>query len=299
DVAWGRVVPRSTAAAPTRAAPITLALRRDLPWLLGAGAASEAATAPVSGSASAPVSGSAPGSAPFSDSARAVLSVLDQSGASFMADLAAATALPMADIEAALWELVAAGALTADGFAALRALMEPSPRGGGVAGRLARGAPVASGRWALLRPPAAPDIDILEALARQYLCRYGLVFRDLLAREPAAPPWSALLRVYRRMEMTGELRGGRLVAGFVGEQFALPEALDALRALRREPPSGELLEISACDPLNLVGIVTPGPRIPAVMGNVVIYRDGVPLVPIVDAEREPRDRAPLDPVLQA
>lgn len=318
DVAWGRVVPRATAAAPTRAAPITLALRRDLAWLLGAGSESASESAPATATATAPVSASgtapatatapapvsasatapapvsatatAPAPASVSDSARAVLAALERAGASFLTDLLAATGLPMPELEEALWELVAAGAITADGFAALRALMEPSPRGGGVAGRLARGAPVASGRWSLLRPPPAEPVDVVEALARQYLCRYGVVLRDLCAREPGAPPWSALLKVYRRMEMAGEIRGGRLVAGFVGEQFALPEALDALRATRKEPPSGEIVEISGCDPLNLTGIITPGPRVPAVMGNVVLYRDGVPLVPLAPAEERPGTR---------
>ena len=104
-----------------------------------------------------------------------------------------------------------------------------------------------------------------------------MVFRDLLPREPGAPAWRDLLRVYRRLEMRGELRGGRIVGGFVGEQFAAPEALEALRAMRREPADGQVVRVSACDPLNLVGILTPGPRVPAVLGHYVAYRDGVPL----------------------
>ena len=120
------------------------------------------------------------------------------------------------------------------------------------------------------------NLQSLEALARQYVRRYGVVFRDLLAREPA-PPWRDLVRVLRRLEMRGELPGGRLVAGFVGEQFASPEALDALRALRREPRNGERVRLSACDPLNLVGILTPGPRVPATLANNVLYEDGAPV----------------------
>jgi ATP-dependent Lhr-like helicase len=108
--------------------------------------------------------------------------------------------------------------------------------------------------------------------------RYGVVFRDLLQREPDVPAWRDLLRVYRRLEMRGDLRGGRIVGGFVGEQFAAPEALEALRAIRREEPSGQTVRISACDPLNLVGIITPGPRVPAVPGHHVTYRDGVPVL---------------------
>ena len=108
--------------------------------------------------------------------------------------------------------------------------------------------------------------------------RYGVVFRDLLAREPDVPAWRDLLRIYRRLEMSGELRGGRIVGGFVGEQFAAPEALEALRAIRREERCGQTVRVSACDPLNLVGIITPGPRVPAVPGHHVSYRDGVPVL---------------------
>jgi ATP-dependent Lhr-like helicase len=118
---------------------------------------------------------------------------------------------------------------------------------------------------------------VLERVALQYLRRYGVVFRDLLARESAPPPWRELLRVYRTLEARGSLRGGRFVTGFTGEQFALPEAVDALRALRRAPREGaERIEASAADPLNLVGILTPGARVPAVLGNRVAYVDGVP-----------------------
>jgi ATP-dependent Lhr-like helicase len=128
-------------------------------------------------------------------------------------------------------------------------------------------------------PPAAPPTDdLVEARARQYVRRYGVVFRDLLQREPGMPAWRDLLRVYRRLEMRGDLRGGRIVGGFVGEQFAAPEALEALRALRREQPGGQTVRVSAVDPLNLVGIVTPGPRVPAVPGHHVDYRDGVPML---------------------
>jgi ATP-dependent helicase Lhr and Lhr-like helicase len=153
------------------------------------------------------------------------------------------------------------------------------------------------GRWSLLRSPLAvtsepatipgdrasanaaeanAQEDRLELLARQYVRRWGVVFRDLLRREPQAPPWRDLVRVYRRLEMRGELRGGRLVGGFVGEQFATPEAVESLRAIRRAPKQGEVLALSACDPLNLVGIITPGARIPATLANTVVYKDGVP-----------------------
>jgi ATP-dependent Lhr-like helicase len=126
-------------------------------------------------------------------------------------------------------------------------------------------------------PPSLPADDVREARARQYVRRYGIVFRDLLLREPGAPAWRDLLRVYRRLEMRGELRGGRMVGAFVGEQFAAPEALEALRAVRREAAGGQTIRLSACDPLNLTGIITPGARVPAILGQWVSYRDGVPM----------------------
>jgi ATP-dependent Lhr-like helicase len=145
-----------------------------------------------------------------------------------------------------------------------------------------------SGRWSLLRahedalPAQRPLLgappEWLEKLARQYLRRYGVVFRDLLAREPRCPPWRELLQIYRKLEARGELRGGRFVQAFSGEQFALPEAVEALRAVRRIPKSGEeRVSLNACDPLNLVGILTPGARIPALPQNRVSYLDGIPV----------------------
>ncbi|MBC8132203.1 MAG: hypothetical protein H7X95_04415, partial [Deltaproteobacteria bacterium] len=142
----------------------------------------------------------------------------------------------------------------------------------------AGGGALGAGRWAVLRPPPAPldEDETTEALARQYIRRYGVVLREVLAREPHAPTWRDLLRVYRRLEMRGEIRGGRLVAGFVGEQFAAPEALESLRATRRDPERGLTVQLSACDPLNLVGILTPGDRVPATLSNRITLRDGVP-----------------------
>jgi ATP-dependent Lhr-like helicase len=175
----------------------------------------------------------------------------------------------------ALWELVSGGRVTCDGFAALRALLEPRAQGG-------------SGRWSQLRPredalPAQRPLlgappEWLEKIAAQYLRRYGVVFRDLLARETRCPPWRDLLQIYRRSEARGELRGGRFVQAFSGEQFALPEAVEALRAVRRIPRKGvELVSLSACDPLNLAGILTPGARIPALPQNRINFVDGVPV----------------------
>ncbi len=274
EVAWGRLVtgeatdegPRRRSA-PTRNAPVTLALRQDLAWLLAATGRPEPALGP---------------------SARALVEVLARCGACFLGDLAAMTGRLPGEVEQSLWELVSAGAVTCDGFSGLRALVEPAPRH-----RARR--PFAGGRWALLRPAAAlpggpsraPDAadaaQSLDRLAAQYLRRYGVVLRDLLARETGAPPWRELLGVYRRLEARGTIRGGRFVAGFSGEQFALPEAVEALRAVRRAPRLGERIELSAADPLNLAGVLTPGERVPATLANRVVFVDGVPVPPPAQA----------------
>ncbi|HEY5952132.1 MAG TPA: helicase-related protein, partial [Kofleriaceae bacterium] len=136
-----------------------------------------------------------------------------------------------------------------------------------------RSLPTAAGRWSLL-PPAKPEALDAEASARQLLLRYGVVFRDLLARESSLPPWRDLLVALRRLEARGEIRGGRFVTGFGGEQFALPEALDELRAARSPGPVAEVSRVAATDPLNLVGVLSPGPRVPAIVGNAVLYVDG-------------------------
>jgi ATP-dependent Lhr-like helicase len=269
ELAWGRLAPRDAAAAPSRAAPIAIVRRRDLHWLLATGERD------------------ADGDAGMSAAARDVLRFLREAGASFLDDIIQGARRLRSEAEDALWELVSAGRVTGDGFAGLRALISATQSHGGARARWhARwsrrtgGAPAGAGRWALLRAPqpAPEEEDLHEALARQYVKRYGVVFRDVLAREPRAPSWRDLLRVYRRLEMRGELRGGRLVAGFVGEQFAAPDALDALRAIRREPARGEIVRLSACDPLNLIGVITPGPRVPATLANTVVFRDGVPVV---------------------
>ena len=143
-----------------------------------------------------------------------------------------------------------------------------------------RGGP---GRWSLLAPvERLDDAERMEKLAKLFLQRYGIVFRDLVARETLAPPWRELLPVYRRLEGRGEIRGGRLLAGFAGEQFALPEAVEAARATRRAPHTGQIVHLSAVDPLNLTGVVTVGPRIPAMMGHYVTYVDGIPQLPVAE-----------------
>jgi ATP-dependent Lhr-like helicase len=165
--------------------------------------------------------------------------------------------------------------VTADGFENLRALIDPKRRRGEGRGRLARPRH-AAGRWALLERSAEPIGA--EFFARQLLDRWGVVFRDLLARETLAPAWRDLLVALRRMEARGEIRGGRFVAGFVGEQFARPEAVDLLRHIRRGGESGEDIEIALADPLNLTGVVLPGPRTSALTQGSLRLFDGAPLL---------------------
>jgi ATP-dependent Lhr-like helicase len=207
---------------------------------------------------------------------RRVAEVLERGGAAFAADLAARLGESLGAIEDALWELVRTGAVTADGFSGLRALISP---------RETRPRRALQGRWSLLhrdaRPPDPEGGELGDGSpveqARLYLRRYGVVMRALLARESAAPPWRDLVQVYRRLEARGEIRGGRFVSGLSGEQFALPEAVEGLRGMRRRADAPEEVAVPAVDPLNLVGIVTPGPRVPAVPGHAVVYRDGAPV----------------------
>jgi len=143
-----------------------------------------------------------------------------------------------------------------------------------------------AGRWALARRSRAIEIsEATEHVARTLLCRYGVVFGRLIEREADwLPPWRDLLRVYRRLEARGEIRGGRFVAGFAGEQFALPDAVGMLREIRRKPETGALVSLSGADPLNLVGILTPKPKLAALTGNRVLYRDGIPVAFLAGGE---------------
>jgi ATP-dependent Lhr-like helicase len=223
EVSWGRISPhpafereddesRSRRIRPTRVAPLAIFLREDSPWLL--------ATPQPSPKDS------------LSHPARELLAVLESHGACFFADLTRLTKRLASEVEDGLWELVAAGLVTADGFENLRALLDPKRRAGQGKSRSARPRH-APGRWALLRHTDAPPEGRLEALVHQLLQRWGVVFRDAAAKEPLSPGWRDLLVVLRRMESRGEIRGGRFVAAYLGEQFALPEALDLLRAVRR------------------------------------------------------------------
>jgi ATP-dependent Lhr-like helicase len=213
----------------------------------------------------------------LSELAGRLRSFLGERGAMFSGDLARSFAVPVADLQRALWELVAAGLVTADGFDSLRILIDPKRNGGhkprGKVGH-------AAGRWALLcggamaATPAQREAQ-LESACVVLLRRYGVVFRDLLAREETMPRWRELLGIFRRMEARGEVRGGRFLSGFGGEQFALPEAVESLREMRRRPDSGDEITVAAADPMNLAGIVVPGERVAAVPGKTVLFINGV------------------------
>jgi ATP-dependent Lhr-like helicase len=220
----------------------------------------------------------------LSPAAKDVAQVLERRGASFFNELCNSARRLPTEVEDALWELLARGVVTADAVQNLRVLQSPKLKKRQRA--MQRGGP---GRWSLLHPAERMEpAQIEEHLAKLFLQRYGIVFRDLVVREPLSPPWRDLLYVYRRMEARGELRGGRFLKGFAGEQFALPEAVEVARATRRREKTGEVIRISAVDPLNLTGIVTPGDRVASVMGQYVTYVDGVPA-----ASDEPRSGAPV------
>jgi ATP-dependent Lhr-like helicase len=242
------------------------------------------------------------GSDPFvqlSSVAQDLRRTLHERGASFFADLVRMTNHLPAEVEEGLWELVVAGLVTADGFDNLRALMDPRRRR--AEGRERSRRPRHSaGRWSLLRnainhQPLA--ISSAEPVARQLLRRYGVVFRDLLARESLVQSWRDLLVQYRRMELQGEIRGGRFVGGFTGEQFALPEAVESLRAMRKRNESGAAshdIKLSASDPLNLAGVILPGPRVPAVPSNFVVFRDGAVVRAVLGREAADRQNEQTD-----
>jgi ATP-dependent Lhr-like helicase len=270
-VAWGRLSvrgeadePPRRAGAPSRATPVTLTIRDDLAWLLRAARGEHRPAEPGPGSTS------------------DVLDALRQRGALFPPDLESLTGRLPSEVEEALWDGVSRGLITADGFRAVRTLfarraMQNAPG----RRRLRRGSQLSSrtaGRWSLLPEPpddCDPD-DLAEAVAEQLAARWGVVFRDLLARENLAVPWREVLWALRRMEARGTICGGRFVHGFSGEQFAHPDAVGMLREIRKRPRTGETVALSAADPLNLAGIVLPGPRIPAVAANTVTYVDGAP-----------------------
>ena len=295
---WGRLSPhpatlddaaeRTRRVVPTSVAPITFFLREDCNWM------SPRVHDDVS-------------SACLSASARLVWETLQRRGALFFADLHRLTGLLRCEVEDGLWELVAAGFVTADAFDNLRGLISRNRHV--VAISRNKRPRNTSGRWSLLwsgednsddalsetssrrSKHAPPKDERMESLCWMLLRRYGIVFREVLAREPNLPRWRELQWAFRRLEDRGEIRGGRFVSGFVGEQFAMPIAAESLRESRSLPASGETFTISAADPLNLVGIIVPGERIPASSLRSVTLRDGV-YVHAVDA---PTLLAPLSP----
>ena len=325
-VCWGRLSPHPRLSQsgdtdrrriiPTSTAPISLFPRDDSEWLMNAvrGETTTALAEP---------------SSQLSPVAQDLHRVLTQQGASFFNDLVRITHHLPTEVEQGLWELVAAGFATADGFDNLRSLMDPHRRRAEGRER-ARRPRHAAGRWSLLRGTeplmvdgqwaSGPDQAIshqpsaigsststqhstLSAKgAHQLLRRYGVVFRDLLARESLVQSWRDLLVQYRRMEMAGEVRGGRFVSGFTGEQFALPEAVEALRAIRKASgASSHEIKLSATDPLNLAGVILPGPRVPAVPTNFLVLKDGVVVRAVVGrhgdgllAVTEPFDSATVE-----
>jgi len=267
-VGWGRLSPHPATleepsegrrrVVPTSVAPITFFVRDDADWMRPRLSDDEQNFERV-----------------LSEPARLVLEFLRRRGASFFADIVRGTGKLKAEIETALWELVAAGMVTADGFDNLRSLINPKRRVGPGSAKAPRPRHT-PGRWSLLYPAEASDRNqVAEATCWMLLRRYGVVFREVLARESNLPKWRELLIAFRRLEDRGEVRGGRFVSGFLGEQFALPEAVESLRAMRNLPASGEIVTISAADPLNLIGFIVPGERVPAISGRSVSFRDGV------------------------
>jgi ATP-dependent Lhr-like helicase len=254
EVAWARLSPRRSTStvlgSTSRATPITLATRRDLGWLLDA------------------VRGAEDAEMPTSPTAAAALDALRRRGALFLDDLANATKLDRCALIDALWDLVGRGLVTGDGFQPLRDLLS-SGRASRRRGRAVQG------RWSVVeRVHATADDDLPDRVAVQLLGRYGVVFRELVARESFGCPWRDVLRALRRREARGAVRGGRFVAGFIGEQYALPEAIDGMRRVRRQERAGEVVRVRAADPLNLVGVLTPGPRVPAHHAEWLVFVDG-------------------------
>ena len=262
-------VERSRGPSPIRSTPITLMARRSVPHWTAMTDQSE----PLQ----------------LTSKARAVAEFIRAHGASFFDEIAEHVGMLPVEVEDALAELVALGMVNSDSFAGLRVLLLPSGRRGKSAThavrrkrRLTLFGMADAGRWALVRRPAAgaPERseEAVEHIVRTLLRRWGVIFWKLLGREANwLPPWRDMLMCCRRLEARGEIRGGRFVAGFSGEQFATPEAVGLLRDVRRKPPARQYMSVSAADPLNLIGILTPGARLPSLAGNRLLYLDGVPI----------------------
>jgi ATP-dependent helicase Lhr and Lhr-like helicase len=221
----------------------------------------------------------------LSHPAQETLEFLRQRGASFFSDIVRGTGRLKSEVETALWELVAAGLATADGFDNLRALIDPKRRAGQGRAKAARPRH-STGRWSLLVSAGTADrAKSAELICKILLDRYGVVFREVAARESFDVKWRELLVSFRRLEDRGEIRGGRFVDGFLGEQFALPVAVESLRAMRNAPAENYTVSVSAVDPLNLVGIIVPGERVPALSKRQITFRNGIP-VPETEGQDE-------------
>jgi ATP-dependent Lhr-like helicase len=270
---WARLqAPKSATAGPVRGTPIGIVTRKQWPLLQTMTATD------IEGMQ-------------LSHSANAMLDYLRTHGASFFDEIAAGSKLLASQAEDGLAELVAAGLVNSDSYSGLRAILIPQDKKRRMA---ARGRRIAlfgledAGRWSLIRRAAGElDATAVEQVAWLLLRRYGVLFRRLLEREADwLPPWHVLLRALRRLEAQGHIRGGRFVAGLPGEQYALPDAVSALRATRKRAPSEQLVSLSAADPLNLVGTLLPGPRVPALAGNRILLRDGVAVAVYVSGETQ-------------
>ncbi len=268
SLGWGRLSPHPAVlrdlnegghrVVPSSVAPITFFARDDADWMLSRQGGN-----------------SGEGMNGLSPTSKAVWDYLKARGASFFVDIVRGTRKLKSEVEGALWELVAAGIITADGFDNLRALIDPRRRAGQGSGRNSRPRH-STGRWSLLFPSATEDRDeVIESTCWMLLRRYGIVFREVLTRESILPRWREVLIALRRFEARGEVRGGRFVNGFLGEQFAMPMAVDSLRTTRSQAATGEPISVSAADPLNLAGIIVPGERVPANSGRLVGFCDGI------------------------
>ena len=276
EVLWGRASlnckeqqsqdgPSIVRSAFSRATPITVVLRDSLDWILG------------------PTDQNVGG---LTGAAKEVVEFLSQRGASFLADIVSATQRLPSDVEEALWTLAASGRVTVDGVEALRQRLAGATRHPRRTGRGRHDNSRSSlnrrrsySRWSLLEP-FDPIDDRSEPVARQLLDRYGVIFPELLARDALSYRWRDLVRVLRRLEARGEVSCGRFVSGFIGEQFALPDAVGLLREIKNVNPEGRFIALSACDPLNLAGILSPGHRVPAVVRNRLVVYDGMPVASI-------------------
>src|SRR5262249_44664449 len=272
EVAWLRLTPRAcddaetTTSTPSKSTPTAVVLRTDLPWLLAA------------------MRSTPDSEQPLAPATVEILDLLRQRGASFISDLALASRRTPDDVTRALWDGVARGLVMCDGFAAIRSMLKV--HGGRISARpwrfsrLQRAVPrgtAAAGRWSLVPSPDSEvdRHDLAEAVAEQLLNRWGILFRDLALHDSLRVPWRELQWALRRLEDRGLIRGGRFVAGFSGEQYALPAAVEQLSRVRKAPRAEERVVVNATDPLNLVGVIVPGDTVPAIRTNRVQYVDGL------------------------